>query len=209
MLFYENHRSEALIQSNALILKFLIANKLDAAQLVFNKIPSDSVDKVVAEGEVAQNIKQAIKEHLSYKSYLDAQEAFNVWFKHFKSKPTAPESIPENAHLSEKVAYQHRMSQFKAETERWKLTISHLAKSAKTLLYNVLLFPDGGWLSGTPDADYLRSTCIPECVLLLSTVLFESRLLNECIQLSDILASEKYGIYKVSYINLILLYIFW
>lgn len=108
-----------------------------------------------------------------------------------------PEEISEGAHLSEKVAHQHRVSQFKAETERWKLTISHLAKSAKTLLYNVLLFPDGGWLSGADEGEYLQSTCIPECALLLSTVLFESRLLNECIQLSDILASEKYGLYKV------------
>ncbi|GJQ71846.1 Nup107 [Trypoxylus dichotomus] len=197
LLFYEQHRSEAVIQSNALICTFLMSGKLDAAQLIFNKIPSDSIDKILAEGEVAENIKQAVKEHLSYKSYLDAQEAFNVWFKHFKSKPMPPESISEDAHLTEKVAYQHRMSQFKAETERWKLTISHLAKSAKTLLYNVLLFPEGGWLTGAVEADYLRSTCIPECVLLLYTVLFESKLLNECVQLADILASKKYRLYKV------------
>ncbi|KAI4461726.1 hypothetical protein MML48_5g00006227 [Holotrichia oblita] len=197
LLFYDHHRPEALTQSNALIFKFLSVGKLDAAQLIFNKIPSDSVDKILVEGEVAQNVKQAVKEHLSYKSYLDAQEAFNVWFKHFKSKPVPPEGISDDAHLTEKVAYQHRMSQFKAETERWKLTISHLAKSAKTLLYNVLLFPDGGWLTGATEADYLRSTCIPECVLLLSTVLLESKLLNECIQLADILASEKYGLYMV------------
>ncbi|KRT85638.1 hypothetical protein AMK59_1849, partial [Oryctes borbonicus] len=86
LLFYEQHRSEAIIQSNALISRFLTSGKLDAAQLVFNKIPSDSIDKILAAEEVALDIKQAIKEHLSYKSYLDAQEAFNVWFKHFKSK---------------------------------------------------------------------------------------------------------------------------
>lgn len=91
----------------------------------------------------------------------------------------------------------YRVSQFKAETERWKLTISHLAKNAKTLLYNVLLFPDGGWLHEAKDGDFLRSQCIPECVLLLYSVLFESNLHAECVQLADILSAEKYGLYKV------------
>lgn len=90
-----------------------------------------------------------------------------------------------------------RMGQFKVETDRWKFTMSQLTKTTKTFLYNVLLFPDGGWLSGAKDGDFLRSLCIPECVLLLYNVLFESNLHEECVQLADILATEKYGLYKV------------
>lgn len=80
---------------------------------------------------------------------------------------------------------------------RWKLTADHLAKSAKAKLYNVLLFPDG-WIVGADEEEYLRSTCIPEVVLLLYAVLSESGHHEEAVQLSDLVASEKYGIYKVS-----------
>nr|XP_022908849.1 nuclear pore complex protein Nup107 [Onthophagus taurus] len=194
LLFYESDRLEAIIQSNALIHKFLALKKLDAAQLVFNKIPPDSAEMIMS---TLSDTQISLKEHLCYRAYLDAQEAFSLWFKHYKMKPIEPESIPVNAHLTEKVAHQHKTSQYKAEIERWKMTMSHLAKSAKTLLYNVLLFPDGGWLGGVNNAERLRSTCIPECTLLLYNVLFESGLLSECIRLADILASEKYQLYKV------------
>lgn len=197
VLFYEAQRAEALYQSNALIFTFLALRKLDAAQLVYNKLPSNIIDHLLLEGEVSDQLSQAIKEHLSYKAYLDAHEGFNNWFKMFKSRPIAPPELPENAQFTEKVAHQHQMSQFKAETERWKLTTSHLAKTAKALLYNVLLFPDGGWLHGAKEADYLRSNCIPECVLLLFSVLYESGFHEECVQLADILASEKHQLYKV------------
>ena len=181
-----------------MIFQFLTAQKFDAAHLAFNKIPPDSIKSVLQQEEESDHLNQIIHEYMSYKVYLDAQEAFNLWFKHYNTKPVQPSSIPEDAHLTEKVAYEHRMSQHKADFERWKLNITHLSKTAKTLLYNVLLFPGDGWLSGVNNAKYLQSKCVPECVLLLCKVLTESDLHSECIQLADILASEKYGLYKVS-----------
>lgn len=86
LLFYESQRHDALYQANALIFTFLMLGKLDAAQLAFNKIPPDSVEMIVAEGEPSLEINQVIKEYLSYKAYLDAHEAFNVWFKQYSSK---------------------------------------------------------------------------------------------------------------------------
>lgn len=197
LLFYDSQRSEALYQTNALIFSFLAVGKLEAAQLAFKRIPSDSVEKILAQGALPPDVSQILREFLSYKAYLDAHEAFDVWFKQYNAKPVPPEEIPENAHFTEKVAYQHRMSQFKAETERWKLSTSHYVKNAKVLLYNVLLFPDGGWLQGAKDAHFLRSRCIPEVVLLLYSVLYESGLYGECVQLADILADEKHALYKV------------
>lgn len=167
--------------------------------MAFKKIPTDSVERILAEKALPPEVSQILKEFLSYKAYLDAHEAFDVWFKQFGAKPIPPEDVPENAHFTEKVAHQHRMSQFKAETERWKLSTSHYAKNAKTLLYNVLLFPDGGWLTGAKDADFLRSKCIPEVVLLLYSILYESGLFGECVQLADILADEKHRLYKVKF----------
>lgn len=80
------------------------------------------------------------------------------------------------------------------------------------MLYNVLLFPDGGWLvdsnnndeSCTPEEisrerqmEKLRELCIPKITLLLHSVMSEMNEHSGCIQLADILASEQYQLYKV------------
>lgn len=49
--FYEEQRAEAIIQANALIFAFLTLGKVDAAHLAFNKIPADSVQKILSEGK--------------------------------------------------------------------------------------------------------------------------------------------------------------
>lgn len=200
VLFDSNQAAEALTQCNALISYFLTLEKVDAAKAAFSKIPLSAIDNLLSipDEEMPESIQRCIREHLCYKAYLDAHEAFNDWFKYFHhSRPVAPAALQENATFTEKVAYEHRVSQHKAETERWKLTVSHLAKSTKGKLYNVLLFPDGGWLNGSENPSHLRATCIPEIVLLLYSVLSESGEHTECVQLADILASEKYQLYKV------------
>jgi len=83
----------------------------------------------------------------------------------------------------------------------------------KQLLFNVLLFPDGGWLvdstsgndeSCTPEDELrehqlekLRELCIPKVTLLLYSVMSEMNEHDGCIQLADVLASEQYQLYKV------------
>jgi len=195
LIFYESQRAELVCQTNAIIFNFLTLSKIDAAQLAFNKIPNDAVRDVTAEMEDNKEINVVVKEHLSYKAYLEANDAFNEWFKQVKNKPVQPEDLPESAQFPEKVAHQHRLSQYKAEIERWKLTTSHLAKTAKTLLYNVLLFPEG-WLVGAKDAEHLRKMILPEVAFLLYSVLFESEAYEDCVQLADIIASEKHCLYK-------------
>lgn len=135
--FYEEQRVEAIVQVNALIFSFLTLGKIDAAQLAFNKIPPDAASQLIKEGKpftstfkimfnISVNIlvplgevaNRYLKEFLSYKEYLNAHEAFNEWFKHFKSRPLPPENLSENAPFPEQVAHQHKVSQHKAELER-------------------------------------------------------------------------------------------
>ncbi|XP_025833875.1 nuclear pore complex protein Nup107-like [Agrilus planipennis] len=196
LLIYDTQRFDLLEECNALIFMFLTMGKVECAKVAFGKVPSDAVNSILADQDVTSSrASQVVREHLSYKTYLDAQDAFTLWFEQYNSKPLPPGELHENAQFTEKVAHQHRVSQFKAETERWKLSCTHLAKAAKTLLYNVLLFPEG-WLTGAKDASYMRSKVIPECALLLYTVLYESAHYEECIQLADVIASEKHGLYR-------------
>lgn len=80
------------------------------------------------------------------------------------------------------------------------------------MLFNVLLFPDGGWLvdpqaynvESPPEyiwrshqLDKLREICIPKVVMLLHTVMSEMNEHAECVKLSDIVASKQHKLYKV------------
>lgn len=49
--YYEDQKVEAVVQVNALIFSFLTLGKIDAAQLAINKIPSDTVSKIMSEGK--------------------------------------------------------------------------------------------------------------------------------------------------------------
>lgn len=198
LLLYDQQRAEALIQANSLIFTFITMKKLDAAQAVFNKLPSDIVDNILSMGTTDDSVHQGIREHLSYKAYLEAQEAFSVWYQSFKSCPLPPASLCAHAQFTERVAHEHRVSQHRADVGRWRITIAQHMRTARTLLYDVLLFPGGGgWLAGATDAAYLRTICLPECALLLAHVLHESGENAEVLQLADVVASEKYGLYKV------------
>uniref|UniRef100_A0A1B0CRS0 Nuclear pore complex protein n=1 Tax=Lutzomyia longipalpis TaxID=7200 RepID=A0A1B0CRS0_LUTLO len=92
---------------------------------------------------------------------------------------------------------------------------THLFHKTRDLLYNILLFPDHGWLvdpecldsveiSDKRDwelravqMDALRRLCIPEIVLLLHKVLHLSGEYRECIRLVDELASEQHQLYQL------------
>lgn len=85
----------------------------------------------------------------------------------------------------------------------------------KQLLFNVVLFPDGGWLvdssnglNGEPlsseemlrehQMEKLRKLCVPKIVLLLHTVMTEMNEHAECLELADVVASEVHQLYKVN-----------
>lgn len=71
----------------------------------------------------------SIREYLCYKTYLDAQEGFGEWFSHYHhGKPTPPEELSAYATFTEKVAYDHRKTQYNLEFERWKSTMQHHTK---------------------------------------------------------------------------------
>ncbi|XP_044018681.1 nuclear pore complex protein Nup107 isoform X2 [Aphidius gifuensis] len=227
LTFYEGQRDEALWQANALIRYFLTCEKVDAARRAFNKMPADSIEVIMMEhpsleetmpnvsivNEPVYKASASIREYLCYKAYLDAQEGFQEWFSHFhQGKPAPLESMSTYPTFTEKVAHDHKKAQYAAELERWKCTMEHHTKAVKQLLYNILLFPDGGWLSDsntdpvsedTPEhilrkhqLDKLRSLCIPKVVLLLLNVMSEMNEHENCVELADTIASSQYKLYK-------------
>lgn len=222
VIMYPQQRAEAMWQTNALIRTFLSVGKLEAARMAFTKIPPDSVQLVLSQNEAAttamdetdimnseqlpQRVAASVREYLCHKAYLDAQEGFSDWFQHYHhAKPTAPVKPSDGASFTEKVAYDHRLTQYNKELDRWKAAMAHQTKCVKSQLYNVLLFPDGGWLSDSECEDQLRqqqmkslrTLCIPKVVLLLHTVLQGMGEYAEALQLADLVVSEQYKLYEV------------
>ena len=76
-----------------------------------------------------KKISSSIREYLCYKSYLDAQEGFAEWFSHFHhDRPVPVEDLLSYATFTEKVAHEHRKSQYSIQLERWKTTMQHHTK---------------------------------------------------------------------------------
>lgn len=130
------------------------------------------------------------------------------------------------SNFSQQVAYEQAEQQHNGELDRWKHTLSLITKTACDRLYNVLLFPEGGWLvdSGLEDQDVdtsakdtsssrelrldnqepdraqqmsvLRSIYIPQVTSLLQNILHSTENYKDSVRLADIIASEQHQLYK-------------
>lgn len=215
LVFDQSQRSEAIRQANAVMRGFLATNKTTAARQVFEKLPPDSVDIVyqnryreIGSKELSHDDSNAVREHLCIKACLDAIESFNDWFEmYYRGKPTPPEAL-EGANFTERMAYDHKMKLYETEFDHWKHGLELQTKTTKNRIYNILLFADGGWMvdqfeNETPDDSreqqmkLLRQLCIPKFIIQLHQILHSTENYVECMQLAEILTSEKNALYQV------------
>ncbi|CAL4107660.1 unnamed protein product, partial [Meganyctiphanes norvegica] len=172
--------------------------------------------------ELPAHQENIVREFFCMRAFLDAQDSFTDWFDHFhQKKPQPPKKLTSGASFPEQVAHEQATSQFNVELSRWQHTLELLSKTAKERLYNVLLFPEGGWLvdstmepddmedtnveaegEGTGEADrghqltVLRSIYIPQVTALVQNILHSNADYKECLQLADLIASEQHQLYK-------------
>ncbi|XP_033126443.1 nuclear pore complex protein Nup107-like isoform X2 [Anneissia japonica] len=215
LVFDPSQRAEALKQSNAVMRTFLGIKKHDAAREVFHKIPGDTIDVILKNwlghaGRVPLPTEDdnAIKEYLCIKAYLNALDTFNDWFEHYHNRKPVEPSIQEVATFQQKVHHEHKEKEFKMELERWEHGLNNNTKAVVDNIYNVLLFPDGGWMvdQHTEDSidnaratqlERLREICIPMLCFLLQSVLHTTGQYQQAIMLADVIASEEQQLYTV------------
>lgn len=214
LVFDPAQRAEALKQGNAIMRKFLASKKHEAAKEVFVKIPQDSIAEIYNQWEeqgmespLPAEDDNAIREHLCIRAYLEANETFNEWFKHMNSAPQKPTLIPQ-ATFTEKVAHEHKEKKYEMDYVIWKGHLDALTADVKEKMYNVLLFVDGGWMVDVrEDAEEdherthqmvsLRKLCLPMLCFLLHTILHSTGQYQECLQLADMVSSERHKLYLV------------
>ncbi|XP_039721892.1 nuclear pore complex protein Nup107 isoform X1 [Pteropus medius] len=214
LVFDPAQRAEALKQGNAIMRKFLASKKHEAAKEVFVKIPQDSIAEIYNQWEeqgmespLPAEDDNAIREHLCIRAYLEAHETFNEWFKHMNSAPQKPTLIPQPT-FTEKVAHEHKEKKYEMDYGIWKGHLDALTADVKEKMYNVLLFVDGGWMVDVrEDAEedherthqmvLLRKLCLPMLCFLLHTILHSTGQYQECLQLADMVSSERHKLYLV------------
>ncbi|XP_055373682.1 nuclear pore complex protein Nup107 [Condylostylus longicornis] len=218
LTFYPQQRGELLYQANAVIRNFLAEGKIECVRKAIKMIPNDSIDQTVSNCGTKEGLLRreecSIKEYLCHQTYLAAIDGFNDWMHLYHNRPKEPQSIKSNATFTEKMAMEHKEQTFRAEMARWNLNLQEQSRVTRDLLFNVLLFPDKGWLVD-PDSDKLppeildewqlrevqlenlRKLCIPEIVLLLIKVLHSTGEYADCVKLVDEIASEHRQLYKV------------
>ncbi|XP_059621450.1 nuclear pore complex protein Nup107 [Phlebotomus argentipes] len=218
LTFYPQHRAELLWQGNSLIRALIAARRVESVRRAIECIPSDSLDVLAQQFGSKEDIpwreECAIKEFLCHQTYLSAIDGFNAWTHLFHSRPKAPESRT-GVNFTERVAQQEKEKAFAAELQLWKEALEEQTRETRDLLYNILVFPEHGWLVDpecldsveirdkedwhlrSVQMDALRRLCIPEIVLLLHKVLHLSGEFRECVRLMDELASEQHRLFEL------------
>lgn len=219
--FYPQHRAELLFQANALIRQFLAKERVECVRRVLQCVPQDSV-RIISElyghvQEIPYREECSIKENICHTAYLSAVDGFNQWTHLFHNEPKAPtQSEKALQNFTERTAFELKEHEYQQQLELWRVQVEEQKKMATGLLYNVLLFPDQGWLvdpevegkefdveeeedewqNRLSQMNSLRGICVPEVVILLHKCLHQSKDFQECVQLVDEVASESRKLYK-------------
>eukprot|EP00041_Stephanoeca_diplocostata_P027937 m.779638 g.779638 ORF g.779638 m.779638 type:complete len:972 (-) comp23279_c0_seq5:3481-6396(-) len=207
LTFHRTDRPEALMQSNHVMREFLAARNLEGAQAVLLKLPNDS--DIVAEAVYADKHGSAmpfasvLAEHRGIRSYVEANDAFDAWFRYAtEERPTGGEGGPVDhtgtdvqrflQSEAEHVAHERRHA-------RWLEQCNRLAEDfdfkTKMALVNAQPWFDIIDIDGDERAEQLRALrgqCVPQLLRNRHRVLHDSGLYSECIQMAVHIADDPF-----------------
>ncbi|XP_058460940.1 nuclear pore complex protein Nup107 [Malaya genurostris] len=220
LIFYPDQRGELLWQTNALVRAFLAKRNVEAARKAFAVVPADTIQQIInnygSKDDLPHKEEACIKEYLCHQTYLAAIDGYNDWVQYFYNMKPKPPQVVKSSNFTERVASEHREQTYRLDLERWYAQLQEQTSLTRDLLYNILLFPEKGWLidpdNGGKDSedlndeewrhraiqmDNLRKLCIPDVVLLLHQIFTQSGRFSECLQLADVISSEQRQLYTV------------
>lgn len=221
LTYHQAQRSELLRQANTMMRCFMAQRKIEAVKKAFLMIPSDSIQLLVQYHGGKNNLplvaESSIREYLCHQTFIAAMDGYNDWIEFFYNQKPKPPTAIQGKNFTEKVASEHQEVLYQQEMERWATTLKEQTKLTKDFMYNVLLFPEHGWLVDpeVPQPEFeseadvsawghrkiqmesLRKIHIPDIVLLLHKILTLAEEHQECIKLCDEVATETNQLYCV------------
>lgn len=227
LLYEPTLRVEAVCHTNTVCRVLLLSHNVAAAGQLAAQLPDDTGAVINTHWRVAgadghqltRAASTAVRELLCVRALLLALQSYDDWSEQFHRRPKSPPQIAagDAASFAESIAHEQRVREFEVAELRWRSAHEALTQTASQRLYNVLLFPDGGWMSDQDDDDEgngeelsdavagedrlrqmeaLRRIYLPQCVFVLQTVLRATGRHCECLQLADVIASERHRIYR-------------
>ncbi|XP_055525910.1 nuclear pore complex protein Nup107 [Wyeomyia smithii] len=220
LIFYPDQRGELLWQTNAMVRTFLAKRNIEAARKAFSVVPADTIQQIInnygSKDDLPHREECSIKEYLCHQTYLAAIDGYNDWVEYYYNMKPKPPQLVKSSNFTERVASEHREQSYRMDLERWHSQLQDQTVMTRDLLYNILLFPEKGWLID-PDCtnedpegskeeewrhrriqmDNLRKLCIPDVVLLLHQIFTQSGRFAESLQLADVISSEQRQLYTV------------
>ncbi|XP_058061948.1 nuclear pore complex protein Nup107 [Anopheles bellator] len=218
LTFYPEQRGELLWQANALMRYFLGRRCIEATRRTFDVVPADTIEQIFthygSKDDIPCKEEVSIREYLCHQTYLFAINGYNDWSQLFyNEKPKAPATV-KITNFTERVTSEHLEQTYRNKLSVWEHRLAEATNRTHDLLYNVLLFPEAGWLVDVDTAkpapeddedwqhravqmDSLRKLCIPEVVLLLHQLHTLTERHSENLVLADVLSSELRKLYSV------------
>lgn len=213
LTFHHEQICDLLWQANTFIRGFMATGKTDCIRTTFKMVPNDAIKALVnfygSRDQLPHREQCAIKEYFCHQTYVAAIDGYNTWSDcYYNEKPKPPAASAKPTGFTEKVAQEHVEQTFKGDLEKWKKKLSDQTQRCRDLFYNILLFPDQGWLQEDVNDDgsalwttratqmeNLRKIVIPEIVLFLHKILTLSGNSQDCIKLADELAGEERALF--------------
>ncbi|OQR94533.1 hypothetical protein ACHHYP_01148 [Achlya hypogyna] len=194
LLCYDRaHRAEAIVQANRLARQLVAEDKQAGLKALFAALPEDSLAVVhdLAFGPRAAELHTQLREHLAWKSFLDATEAYDAW------RAVVVGLSPASCFSEEEAAVKD---------------VLFRASVALAAVQDVLHF-EHGWLTG---CDAVRAQCLPFLVFHAHRVQMETiaivdslrhypeaavedlrrSLAADALRLADLVADEHYKVYR-------------
>lgn len=221
LTFSNDQISDLLWQANAMLRTFMAQNKTECMRKTFKMIPNDAIKQLIKFYGSKDNLPHredcVIKEYFCHQAYLTAIDAYSYWSDcYYKQKPKAPTQLSSKPlGFTEKVAMEHQEQTYRSDLEKWQQKLDTHTQRCRDFLYNILLFPDRGWLledtipneidekeqriweTRETQMLNLRKIVIPDVILLLYKILSLSGHHQECIKLVNEIANEERVLYKV------------
>lgn len=216
LTFHPEQICDLLWQANAFVRGFMAQSKSECIRRTFKMVPNDAINALITfyggtRDQLPPREECTIKEYFCHQTYLAAIDGYNTWSNCFYNEKPKPPIVTHNpSGFTEKVAADHVAQTYQSDVEKWRRKLSDQTQRCRDLFYNILLFPDQGWLQedeiDSAESSWLlratqmanlRKIVLPEIAMLLHKVLSLAEQHQECIRLVDEVAAEGRGLYQV------------
>ncbi|KAG2388428.1 hypothetical protein C9374_000592 [Naegleria lovaniensis] len=195
---------ECLAQSNSLLREFIQLGKLEAFEMLLNKL-QEAIDPKLEnqyDTPIEKEQQQSLQEYHDWKLYKETMLSYDKWSNQLRQKPQfkTMENVTFKSQ-ADKIKYETELNTFTNTTlKKWAQENDLLLEDAVKKHFKFLerRFLDQEQINDNPPhlIHELKQRCIPDVVFCLYQLLSFSEKYEECMQLADQVASDSLSLFE-------------